>query len=574
MQYQKSENDGVVGVEEYAMSFSDVDLVRRLGGGAYGSVYECETDSGKMACKFMLEKYYKGTQQIDSYDHVANTVGADFLREASVYSYLGNAVPGVCNVREIGAGYLGMCLERGDLASETNKVKDIIYTRRKNLGPPYRLGLSEISGRLPLMDAGYVIESIASLLTTLEILHGMGIAHFDIKPQNILVTSKGSWKLCDFGISRKIRPEDERIFKKMKLLYNVGERVDGNGKALIKNLFLTDGDSSLLYAAPETLHRSEHGLKPVFTISDIWSVGALFYLLLTGLDFVETISYRDQTGDVITRDVAHVLDGLLKGNEKTAYVLNMLRFLTEDMKRSGMDFHHSGWESYVDTLNKTDISDKGSLSTVSPSEVIRRMRPELHSQHEKIWNVLVNMLDPNPLTRWTAAQCLESDLFRPYKHKRRNMFSEFLRKSANNSRPEIYPSTDDTLLMRFSASAMGKDDQSAKGWVRPVLTTLPGMRPRMERMLSIINSKVGHNLKDLYDVRLVFFCVYQLSFIAEYGVFTPNIMSFNPLHGFLDGIDPPAETFHPSYSSKELYRRINYTLYYIVVEILKFNLWM
>lgn len=47
------------------------------------------------------------------------------------------------------------------------------------------------------------------ILEGLSHLHSRNIAHLDLKPQNLLLTSDypdGEVKLCDFGISRLIEP--------------------------------------------------------------------------------------------------------------------------------------------------------------------------------------------------------------------------------------------------------------------------------------------------------------------------------------------------------------------------------
>ena len=48
-----------------------------------------------------------------------------------------------------------------------------------------------------------------SIVTAVEYLHGNGICHRDLKPDNILYNSKtGNIKLMDFNISKKFRRDD------------------------------------------------------------------------------------------------------------------------------------------------------------------------------------------------------------------------------------------------------------------------------------------------------------------------------------------------------------------------------
>ena len=89
------------------------------------------------------------------------------------------------------------------------------------------------------------------LTQALSYAHSMGVVHRDIKPSNILLDENGSPSFTDFGISKLLGD------------LTVGETLSG---------YWSGG-----YAAPEQ-RRSE----PAGTRSDIYSLGAVFFHLLTG----------------------------------------------------------------------------------------------------------------------------------------------------------------------------------------------------------------------------------------------------------------------------------------------------
>ena len=47
------------------------------------------------------------------------------------------------------------------------------------------------------------------IIEGLEYIHSIGILHRDIKLDNILLTSEGNVKVCDFGVSKLVKLGDQ-----------------------------------------------------------------------------------------------------------------------------------------------------------------------------------------------------------------------------------------------------------------------------------------------------------------------------------------------------------------------------
>ncbi len=103
-------------------------------------------------------------------------------------------------------------------------------------------------GRLPAAEArGLVGQAAAGLAHA----HAAGLVHRDVKPQNLLLAGDGCLKVADFGIAR----------------VEEGTRLTQAGTVL----------GTAAYIAPEQLAG-----EPVSAAADVYSLGAVFYELLTG----------------------------------------------------------------------------------------------------------------------------------------------------------------------------------------------------------------------------------------------------------------------------------------------------
>ena len=131
---------------------------------------------------------------------------------------------------------------------------------RDETGKPYLVmeflegkTLAEVLSKRKMLSEGEAVSYAARICDALEYLHANGIAHRDLKPQNIMVCTDGSLRLFDFGIAR----------------------VETARRLTFVGLTPTLGTPD--YISPEQVRgkRGDHR-------SDIYSLGAILYEMVTG----------------------------------------------------------------------------------------------------------------------------------------------------------------------------------------------------------------------------------------------------------------------------------------------------
>ena len=201
-------------------------LLRRLGAGALGVVYEAEQVSvGRRIAIKMLSSRAAAQPE----------VVARFQREAKLSAAIQNR-----NV----VGVFDCGMDRG-----------VHYLLMEYVDGNTLAGLSEEQGNGRL-DAKTATGYIRQCAEALAFIHGMDIIHRDIKPANILVGKNGVAKLADLGLAKQIDTESDAAGLTMQ------------GMAL----------GSPAYMPPEQIRNARDAGRP----ADIYALGATFYQIVSG----------------------------------------------------------------------------------------------------------------------------------------------------------------------------------------------------------------------------------------------------------------------------------------------------
>ena len=97
------------------------------------------------------------------------------------------------------------------------------------------------------------LELFVRICSAIQLAHRSLVVHRDLKPSNILVTGAGEPKLLDFGIAKRLEPDDNRLTR------------------------LTQRPMTVRYASPEQISG-----QPITTATDTYCLGLLLFELLTG----------------------------------------------------------------------------------------------------------------------------------------------------------------------------------------------------------------------------------------------------------------------------------------------------
>jgi serine/threonine-protein kinase len=215
-------------------TISHYDIVRKLGAGGSGIAYLA--NDTLLQRPVVLKVLKTGTQSVDE---IRRTV----LREARMASAIEH--PNVCAIYEVGEtateAYIAMQYVPG------HSLDNVIAEGPASLELVLSIGIQIADG--------------------LAAAHQLGIFHRDLKPANVMLTDGGLVKILDFGLARRLNPEDvsfDPAVRERQLRESSPATYTARG-------------GTIAYMAPEQFVTGQSSAQ-----SDIFAFGVILFELLSG----------------------------------------------------------------------------------------------------------------------------------------------------------------------------------------------------------------------------------------------------------------------------------------------------
>ncbi len=198
------------------------EILGELGQGAMGVVYKAQDPRINRLVAIKTIRFSD-----DFEEKQAKEVKERFFKEAELAGKLSH--PSIISIHDVGEDY-----ELTYMAMELLEGKDLdYYCQKKNLLPFRR-----------------ILDIIADAAEALDYAHSHGVIHRDVKPGNIMLQNNGKIKVTDFGIAKAVSSSQTK--------------------------------SGIILGTPNYMSPEQINGMPLDGRSDVFSLGAVFFQLLTG----------------------------------------------------------------------------------------------------------------------------------------------------------------------------------------------------------------------------------------------------------------------------------------------------
>ena len=325
-------------VENIRLPWPDWKIVKYLGGGAYGKVYEIERNVSGVQEKAALKIVSRPKDDNEIDDYYAN--GYD--QESIIASYKNEIRDYVQEYRLMkelqGQSNIVSC-DDFTVVPHDNGIGGDIFIRMELL-----TSLQQI-----LKDRMLSIEEIIKLgkdiSRALILCESKNIIHRDIKPVNIMVSQFGDFKLGDFGVSKIMDHETHAT-------------VMGTPE----------------YEAPEIMHMEKYGQAV-----DIYSLGITLYWLLNN----RRMPFIGPDEQITPARRSEAMEKRYAGKEKLPKPKNGSKRLKEIVLKACEYNPANRYASAQEMYDELDALKTGNTQTGKTPKKNKAVKPENHTETEK-----------------------------------------------------------------------------------------------------------------------------------------------------------------------------------------------
>eukprot|EP00826_Nyctotherus_ovalis_P042928 TRINITY_DN4486_c0_g2_i2.p2 TRINITY_DN4486_c0_g2~~TRINITY_DN4486_c0_g2_i2.p2 ORF type:complete len:268 (+),score=93.12 TRINITY_DN4486_c0_g2_i2:1576-2379(+) len=202
--------------------------------------------------------------------------------------------------------------------------------------------------RIPESHAAKIIRSLAAAL---YYLHSYGIIHRDLKPENVLFKSRDSIdevKIIDFGLAKFTGPT-EKCYESCGTLH---------------------------YAAPELVDA-----KPYDKTADIWSLGVIAYLLVSGMLPFQNFDDKKLMLQIVHEEVAYPGFCWKKASPEALDFVKRILVKCPEKRMSLKEILEHPWLTQdIEGMKKVEkLNEFVAYTAVQPSAVLKLIRKKSNS---------------------------------------------------------------------------------------------------------------------------------------------------------------------------------------------------